>query len=283
MRIILALTLLLLTLEAKSFFSNDTQAQNAKYINSLKDLVIATQKTRGLTNSYLNGNESALLLIHGNRRDMKRAIGIMESLPLSSNKTISTRATNISQALIKLNNKAFKLKPSVTFDTYTEQIEQSLMLAQTVSKQGSSDLNPLGQQASALMMETILPLTEQIGRMRGMGSGVLAKGKITNTQKFSILAMISEIGDLESKLQTDMKTIISKNRDKYDATILTNLSLLRRDISKYTKVTQKTLIKSGNGLNSDDYFTQGTDIISTLVNIFDSNNRAIIEDSKGWL
>ena len=283
MRIILALTLLLLTLEAKSFFSNDTQAQNAKYINSLKDLVIATQKTRGLTNSYLNGNESALLLIHGNRRDMKRAIGIMESLPLSSNKTISTRATNISQALIKLNNKAFKLKPSVTFDTYTEQIEQSLMLAQTVSKQGSSDLNPLGQQASALMMETILPLTEQIGRMRGMGSGVLAKGKITNTQKFSILAMISEIGDLESKLQTDMKTIISKNRDKYDATILTNLSLLRRDISKYTKVTQKTLLKSGTGLNSDDYFTQGTDIISTLINIFDSNNRAIIEDSKGWL
>jgi len=283
MRITLFLALLLLTLEAKSFFSNDTQAQNAKYINSLKDLVIATQKTRGLTNSYLNGNESALLLIHGNRRDMKRAIGIMESLPLSANKTVSTRATNISQALIKLNNKAFKLKPSVTFDTYTEQIEQALMLAQTVSKQGSSDLNPLGQQASTLMMETILPLTEQIGKMRGMGSGILAKGKITDTQKFSILAMINEIGDLESHLQTNMKNIISKNRDKYDATIEKNLFSLQKSISEYTQVTQKTLIKSGTGLNSDDYFTQGTDIISTLINIFDSNNRAIIEDSKGWL
>jgi len=283
MRIILIISLFLFALEAKSLFSNDTQAQNSKYINSLKDLVIATQKTRGLTNSYLNGNESALLLIHGNRRDMKRAIGAMEALPLSSNKIISTRATNISQALIKLNNKAFKLQPSVTFDSYTEQIEQTLMLAQTVSKQGSSDLNPLGQQASVLMMETILPLTEQIGRMRGMGSGIVAKGSINNTQKFSILAMLGEIQDLDSQLQGDMKSIIVANRDKYDNSIEKNLSSLQREITQYSNLTKKRILKGGQGLDADDYFTQGTDIISTLVNVFNSNNRAIIEDSKGWI
>ena len=283
MRIILIISLILFTLEAKSLFSNDTQAQNSKYINSLKDLVIATQKTRGLTNSYLNGNESALLLIHGNRRDMKRAIGAMEALPLSSNKIISTRATNISQALIKLNNKAFKLQPSVTFDSYTEQIEQTLMLAQTVSKQGSSDLNPLGQQASVLMMETILPLTEQIGRMRGMGSGIVAKGSINDTQKFSILAMLGEIADLDSQLQGDMKSIIVSNRDKYDNSIEKNLSSLQREITLYSNLTKKRILKGGLGLDADDYFTQGTDIISTLVNVFNSNNRAIMEDSKGWI
>ena len=283
MRIILIISLFLFALEAKSLFSNDTQAQNSKYINSLKDLVIATQKTRGLTNSYLNGNESALLLIHGNRRDMKRAIGAMEALPLSSNKIISTRATNISQALIKLNNKAFKLQPSVTFDSYTEQIEQTLMLAQTVSKQGSSDLNPLGQQASVLMMETILPLTEQIGRMRGMGSGIVAKGSINNTQKFSILAMLGEIQDLDSQLQDDMKSIILGNRDKYDNSIEKNLSSLQREITLYSNLTKKRILKGGQGLDADDYFTQGTDIISTLVNVFNSNNRAIMEDSKGWI
>ena len=283
MRIIFILALFLLSLEAKSFFSNDTQADNAKYINSLKDLVIATQKTRGLTNSYLNGNESALLLIHGNRRDMKRAIGVMESLPLSSNKTISTRATHISQALIKLNNKAFKLQPSAAFDSYTEEIEQALMLAQTVSKQGSSDLNPLGKETSTLMMETILPLIEQIGRMRGMGSGILAKGKNNNTQKFSILAMMGEIDDLNSQLQTEMKRIVATNRDKYDTKIKKNLTSLQKNILKYTQVTKKSILKSGFDVDSDDYFTQGTDIISTLVNVFNSNNKAIMEDSKGWL
>lgn len=283
MRIFLALTLLIFSLEAKSLFSNDDQADNAKYINSLKDLVIATQKTRGLTNSYLNGNTSTLLLIHGNKRDMKRAIGVMESLPLSSNPIVRDRATNISQALIKLNNKAFKLKPSVTFDSYTEQIEQTLMLAQTVSKQGSKDLNELGQEASTIMMEIILPLTEQIGRMRGMGSGVVAKGAINERQKFAMMAMLDEIDDLGSKLQADMKDVVSRNKDKYDLNIEKNLADVKEAISDYTKLTSTKVLTGGSGLNPDDFFTQGTDIISTLINIYNSNNQAIIEDSKGWI
>lgn len=256
---------------------------NSTYINSLKDLVVATQKTRGLTNSYLNGNESALLLIHGNQRDMKNAIGVMESLPLASNPIVMDRATNISQALIKLNNKAFKLEPSVAFDSYTEQVEQILMLAQTISKQGSQDLNPLGKEASALMMEVILPLTEQIGRMRGMGSGIIAKGSIKNNQKFAILAMLSEIEDLDSKMQTDMRTILAKNKDKYDSGIDRNLISAQKSILEYTNVTKNSVLQDSSSLNADDYFTQGTDIISMLINIFNSNNKAVLADSKGWI
>ncbi|MCD6433278.1 MAG: nitrate- and nitrite sensing domain-containing protein [Sulfurimonas sp.] len=283
MRIFLALTLLIFSLEAKSLFSNSDQADNAKYINSLKDLVIATQKTRGLTNSYLNGNTSTLLLIHGNKRDMKRAIGIMESLPLASNPIVRDRATNISQALIRLNNKAFKLKPSVTFDSYTEQIEQTLMLAQTVSKQGSKELNELGQEASVIMMEIILPLTEQIGRMRGMGSGIVAKGAINDIQKFAMLAMLDEIDDLDSKLQADMKDVLSRNRDKYDLNIDKNLSEVKEAIKKYATLTSTKVLQGGSGLDPNEFFNQGTDIISTLINIYNSNNKAIIEDSKGWI
>ncbi len=283
MKIFFIFAILIFNLHAKSLFSNDKQADTSKYINSLKDLVIATQKTRGLTNSFLNGNESALLMIFGNRSDMKDAIGVMESLPLSQNPTIGERATSISQALIKLNNKALKLEPSIAFSGYTEQIEQALMLAQTVSKQGSEDLNPLGKEASTIMMEVILPLTEQVGRMRGMGSGVVAKGAINNTQKFSMLAMIAEIDNLGSKLQTDMRVVISAHQDKYDSTIEKNLVAVQKAILDYSTLTKTEVLKGKSKLNADDYFTQGTDIISTLINIFNSNNQAIIADSKGWI
>ena len=281
--IIFALLISTLHLQAKSLFSNNEQAENAKYINSLKDLVIATQKTRGLTNGYLNGNESTLLLIHGNKQDMKRALGIMESLPLSSNPIIRDRATSISQALVVLNNKALKLKPDAAFDAYTDQIDQTLMLAQTVSKQGSKNLNKLGQEASALMMETILPLTEQVGKMRGMGSGILAKGKINKTQKFQMLAMINDIDKINAQLQKDMKFIVAGNRDSYDSTIDKNLLLVQKSILKYTSLTKRNILKGKSHLNADDYFAEGTEIISLLINIFDSNNQAIIKDSKGWL
>jgi methyl-accepting chemotaxis protein len=285
MRIFLVIALLILSLQAKSLFSNKEQESNAKYISELKNLVIATQKTRGLTNSYLNGNESALLLIQANKRDMKKAIGEMESLPLSSNPIISSRATSISQALIRLNSKAMTQKASTTFKAYTEQIEQILMLAQTVSKQGSSQLNKLGKEASSIMMESILPLTEQIGRLRGMGSGIIAKKSMKDTQKYAMVAMISEIEDLESKLQAQMSLITASNSEYYSTTVTTDLQKLDKAVKEYVSLTNSKVIAShgASGYSASEYFDKGTDIISTLMLIFDANKKAIVSDSKGWI
>jgi len=283
MRIFLLVAALIFSLEAKSLFSNSDQKESAQYINALKDLVIATQKTRGLTNSYLNGNKSNLLLIHGTKRDMKKAIGTMESLPLSSTPVISKRSTSISEALISLNSKAFKMKSDVAFDGYTEQIEQILMLAQTVSKQHSSDLNPLGKEASAIMMETILPLTEQIGKMRGMGSGIVASGKINETQKFSLVAMLSEISDLDSKLQSSMRDVIYNHKEYYTANVQSELALIQKSIVNYSSLTKNQVLNASASVSSDEYFTKGTDIISSLLKVFNANNKAIIADSKGWI
>ncbi len=284
MRIFLVLALLIFSLEAKSLFSNDEQANNAKYIGALKDLMIATQKTRGLTNSYMSGNKSALLLIHSNKRDMKKAIATMESLPLASHPTIGSSANNISQALTKLGNVAFDQKAEQTFKDYTVQIDQILMLAQSISKQGSKDLNPFGKEASTVMMEVILPLVEQVGKMRGMGSGIVAKKSITDTQKFAIESMLSEIKSLESRLQSSMKTLVSKHNDLYSSSILRELTNLDSAMSDYTKLTEtKVLGHSTVDCVATKYFDYGTDIISTLVKVFNSNNKAIMADSKGWI
>ncbi len=285
MRIVLVIALLIVSLQAKSLFSNKEQESNAKYINELKNLVIATQKTRGLTNSYMNGNESALLLIQANKRDMKKAIGEMEALPLSENPIVSSRATDISQALIKLNSKATSQAASVTFKAYTEQIEQILMLAQTVSKQGSKDLNKLGKEASVIMMETILPMTEQIGKMRGMGSGIVAKRVINKTQKFAMVSMLSEIDDLESKLQAQMSIIMASNKEYYSSTVAKDLENLHKLVKDYVNLTNAKVIslKVSENCVASTYFDHGTDIISTLITIFDANRKAIVADSKGWI
>jgi phage host-nuclease inhibitor protein Gam len=116
-----------------------------------------------------------------------------------------------------------------------------------------------------------------------MGSGVVAKGAINETQTFAMLSMLGEIDDLEAQLQDSMKSIISANSSKYDSTVKRNLTSVKKAIAEYTSLTKESVLKGGKGLNADDYFMQGTDIISTLINIFNSNNRAIIEDSKGWI
>ena len=283
MKILLIALLLLVNVHAKSLFSNNSQEESSKYIGALKDLVISTQKTRGLTNSYLNGNTVALMLVFENKKEMKDAIGNMEASALSSDPVVNSRATAISQALIKLNRKSLKMEPSKAFEAYTEQIEQILMLAQTISRRNSKELNPLGQDASTLMMEVILPMTEYVGRMRGMGSGIAAHGSISEDQKMKVFTMITEIDALQNKVQENMQAILAKHAKAYNNNVSTTLGSIKGDTKEYVNLTKNTLVNTPDTIDSTDYFDQGTDLITLLIKLYDANNRALLEDSKGWL
>ena len=283
MRIFLIITILIFNLQAKSLFSNSEQADSSIYIGSLKDLVIATQKTRGLTNSYMNGNTAALLLVYANRQDMKKAIGTMESLSMAADPIINSRATAISQSLITLNNKAFKQKPSVAFSNYTEQIGQTLMLAQTISKRSAKNLNPFGQEASIVMMEAMLPMTEYVGQLRGFGSGLAAKGKRSENELAKILVLVNEVKTLNTQLQAQMSALISKYPDKLSSSINAEVAVINKSASSYTDFATNKFTKDIQNIDPNIYFENGTKLISKIIKAYNTNNDAILEDSKGWL
>lgn len=283
MRFILIISLVLISLQAKSFFSNSDQADSSVYIGSLKDLVIATQKTRGLTNSFMNGNTAALLLVYDNRNDMKRAIGTMESLPLAADPIINSRATAISQALIKLNNKALKLDSAETFSNYTEQIGQTLMLAQTVSQRFSKDLNPFGQDASKIMMEVMLPMTEYVGQMRGFGSGLAAKGERTQAQLEKINVLANEIDKLNIKLQKQMSLLTSRYPTQFQSSTSQQLQKLNDISNAYISFAKDKFKNDITKIDPNTYFDNGTKLISSIIKVYNTNNKAILEDSKGWI
>jgi len=282
MRLILLTLLLLVNLEAKSFFGNSTQAETSKYVDNLKDLIISTQKTRGLTNSYLNGNVAAMLLVYANRDNMKKAIGNMESFSLASDPVINSRATAISTALIKLNHRAFKQKPAKSFSDYTDQIEQTLMLAQSVSKRFGKDLTPFAKESSSIMMENMLPMTEFTGRLRGLGAGIAAKGKVTKDDKQQIEALIYQLTNANHQLQTQLNQIISKYSDKLPSSINNELSSINTKVKKYTTLAQKTLLTNPSKVNPDDYFDEGTELISAIIRAYNTLDLAMLKDSKGW-
>ena len=283
MRIILLSALLIFTLQAKSLFSNNSQADTSVYIGSLKDLVIATQKTRGLTNSYLNGNTVAMLLVYNNRGDMKKAIGTMESLPMAADPIINSRATTISQSLIKLNNKAFKQKPVETFSQYSEQIGQILMLAQTISKRASKDLNPFGQEASTIMMETMLPMTEYVGQMRGFGSGLAAKKSVNKEELQKIYVLSNEIKNLNSQLTAQMNQLIGKYPNELSSSIKEEIKSVNTTAVSYTSFAEKKFTSEVKEIDPNSYFDNGTELIKKIIKSYNTINTAVLEDSKGWI
>ncbi len=285
MKILLIMTVLLfslVSLDAKSLFSNSDQKDKSKYIAALKDLMIATQKTRGLTNSYLNGNIAAQLLVFGNRNKMKKAIGQMESLPFAADPIINKRATTISQDLIKLNNKAFRKDPTEVFEAYTEAIAQTLMLAQSVSNRDADKMNPVARELTAIMMEDMLPLIEYIGQLRGLGSGLAAKGKVTPAQKDKLVGIMSQIVILSEELQNDMDSVTRKYAEQFDGDINRKVNAVIKSINDYMNFANTNFTKEKYSVDPTEYFDRGTAIISKIVEIYDINNKIIKKDAEGW-
>lgn len=283
MRIFLSILILAFSVYAKTLFSNDKQVDSSQYINSLKDLVIATQKTRGLTNSYLNGNQVALMLVQDAKSDMKKAIDSMESLGLASDPVISQKAAEVSKKLAELNRKAFKLDAKVAFERYTQEIANVLALAQMVSKRSSEHMSPFAKEASQVMMEQMLPLTENVGQLRGMGSGIAAKGETTTEQREKLLIMISETNKINDNLQRNMKDLVSKGSNHYNQDIGSKVSKMNDSIQSYTAFIKKEFYKDAVKVNPDNYFDTGTQIIVQIISIYNETNKAILDNSKGWI
>jgi len=281
-RIFLLMALLIFNLEAKSLFSNAEQADSSVYVSNLKDLLLATQKTRGLTNSYLNGNTETLLLIYGTRGDMKKAIGKMESTSLAADPVVNSRASSISKALIKLNNKAFKRNAEEVFEAYTEQIEEILMLAQTVNQRTAKKLNGFGKEASVVLMETMLPLTEYVGRLRGYGAGIAAKNKVIKSDIEKVYALSTEIKTLNGKLMEQMSALSSKHSGKLPSNLSSQVNAIDKAVKDYVRLAEKKLLKHPEQVDADEYFEKGTELIGRIIKAYNSINRAILEDSKGW-
>lgn len=283
MRVFLLVFIFVFTLQAKPIFSNTDQADSSQYIDALKNLVVATQKTRGLTNSYLNGNLIALMLVQDAKNDMKKAIGTMESLKLASDPVINQRASGMSSKLIELNRKGLKLKSEEAFERYTQEIEQILMLAQTVSKRSAEHMTPFAKDASFVMMEQMLPLTEYVGQLRGYGSGIAAKGAITPEQKENLSAIITGLASLNKELQARIKNVLSSGKKYYPYDAEERAVKMNSAVEAYVEFAKKEFYKESISINPDNYFTNGTEIITQIIWIYDATNKAVLEDSKGWL
>jgi len=272
-----------LNLNAKALFSNDTQAEASKYMSALKNLIVSSQRTRGAVSSFLNGNAMAIDLVYAHQSDMKKAIGEMESLPFAQNPVINSRATSVTRTLISLNNNALDMSADEAFKKYTDAISQALMLAQTVSKQ-FKDLNEFGYKAVDLMLNVILPLSEEMGQLRALGAGATARKSLNARQSAQIKAKLRNIRKLASTLRATALSLYSEYPKVYGSDFKFRLDQAMSSINSLTKLTeQEILSKKDITYNSSRYFSNATNAVDDVVILFDKNSQAVLKDSDGWL
>lgn len=260
---------LLLTLEVMgySFFQSDTSINKAhlELIHTIKDTVINTQKTRGLTNNYMNGNVVAQLLVYGQRKQMLNHFKSMETkfqkLELPPN--FYTNASTLMQRSKALNQGAFKSDSAEVFSAYSNVIEQWMDLNEGIISWQFKEGEPQRYQGLLLLNNVLLPLTENIGKMRGMGSGIVARGYCKEVETKKMQSFVSEIQRYSILLQHHM------SQTHYSALSSRESLAINEHIQEYASLTQQKVISQKDiELVTNEYFDQGTMTISEVLKIY---------------
>jgi len=287
MKILLIIFLTLTSLGAKPIFTNDEQADTSEYISSLKDLLVATQKTRGMTYTYLKGDDSVVFKIMDFHKEMKNALLKLEISELGEDKALKSREQRLSETLIRLNKKSMKMDPDEMFIEYTIAIENILVLADLAQIQSSEHLNPLGKISVENLLKTALPLTEKIGQLRAYGSGAIVEldsGKNVHPLEIhKITVLLQEIESHLRQFEIGATAVSSHYSTDMDSELKLALNKNRDDLDIFLTLTKNIFIEGKpHTSTAPQYFALGTKTIDDLLSIFKLQNKAIKESSKGW-
>ena len=278
--ILLLFMLVIMNASAFSLFGgpDEKQIQKIAYLDSVKDLIVATQKTRGLTNNFMNGNVVAQLLVYNERNEMKKALKSLKRQKATVDGATQEKVAELAKALKQLNKKAFKQKSAQTFQDYTDMINKMLVLGSEVAYASFGKSDTFSQQASALMMDIVLPLTEQIGKTRGLGSGIVARGHSLDVEVPKMTDFVNEVENLSGKLTTNTKAIYIANAKRYPSNLGKQVEAIDSQIRTYVALTRSKVIGQKEiTLDPNDYFDQGTAAISKVLTIFTINKNALTQ------
>lgn len=273
---------------AKPLFSNGDQKEASLYIASLKDLVIATQKTRGMTYTYLEGDKSVVFRIMDFRKEMKKALLKLELSKLGENVALKGREETLSNSLVRLSRKGMKMQSDEMFTEYTIEIENILILANITYNLSASDMDNISKQTLKSLLQVALPLTENLGQLRAFGSGSLAQMNLDNEVNplkiDKIQYLIIEIENSFKKFKISTHTIMN-TYDTIDRIELdVALKKSQYQIDKLLNLTRDVVLSKSNVMiKPNEYFKLATRAIESILKIYTIQNSAINEASKGWI
>jgi len=271
--------LLFLIMTALSLTASSIE-EKADYLENVKDLVILTQKMRGDTNVYIKGGDIYFSEIDEDRekithslRDLRRKF---ETVDIKTNEGFD----KLNIYMQNLNEVASELDSMVTFRAYTLLIDEMIKLGIAVQSNFYLDSCERRKRMSAVMMQNILPMTEHIGKLRGLVAGMAVNGSFNSDEVDFSKEYLTDVSDELEKMIAAMKDLNKRYPNSYPRNLDKQLYRYEVDVKEFITLIDKKFSeaeakKVGNveeiSLDSYDFYTYGTDLIEYTLSFFEMN------------
>jgi methyl-accepting chemotaxis protein len=261
----------------------EKEVVGASYVSKVMKVITSTQKTRGMTNAYLNGAKAIKSKIEAQKQTTESAyrdlVAYDNSLDNLLESTVKLNA--LKSESDSLNRRAFGQKAATTFGEYTALVEKLLAFTTYIANQSNLTLDTElhTYYMMNILTSSIPSMTEALGKTRGKGSGLAAKGAVSDKDKITLLTFIAIIQNSNKSIENALASMYNVKpalRGELDHLY----RQLKDDINTLVEVTNNGLLfAEGDMVDSSSYFALGTRVIGKAMALYNKTD----EQFKAYL
>jgi len=258
------------------------EIKELSYLGNVKDIIISTQKIRGGTYNFLNGSEFAQFGVYKERSLQKNYFKSLDKSYNIGGKKLDALFDTLRTQTKSLNKISFQLEPIDSFRAYSTLINKMIMTNQEASDSFFKKADASVKVSTSIMVDNLIPLSEGLGKLRGLGSGIIARSYCEDEEVDMMYAYISEI-------DKNLRSVIKKTKQwhkespkAFTKNMMRKLELVNKEVKAYKLFAKLKVINMKNiKENSNEYFDKGTSLISKVMELYHLNENIVKDNLQG--
>ncbi|WP_036303538.1 methyl-accepting chemotaxis protein [Methylotenera sp. L2L1] len=257
----------------------ETELQGVTYLNPLRNLIENVQAHRGMSNSYLSGNDSFAEKIDANEKksgdlilnidEIDRKLGTQFNTTANWNK-IKQDLDKIKSNWAQIKSKSIEITSKDSFAAHTDLINQLLEFSLQVADASTLTLDP--EIDSYYLMDIVylrtINVVENMAKIRGLGAGIASRQFATSEEKLKLSILTNQVEASLKSYEHDMLAL--KNYQSTYDQIKPVMSSLHKSISALNTLVKTEIIETeAINLDSKVYFDNATQSINEGYQAYD--------------
>jgi len=252
----------------------DLRVEAVPLIASVGQVLEVLPQHRGLGNAWLNGNKNNSEKLTSLEQKIDTTMrALVNRTDQSSMQGLKSDAQKIQHGWVALKGSWKHSSAGQSFAQHSNLINQLIALSGSIYHQSrivsdpSLDVIHLGE----YMSESVLELNEYFGRIRGLGAGIAATGKITPVQRDKMLKLSVQAEAVRGALVEETAHVVEAYNPSLENALSPPISKLKvaSDVF-FQQVNEQLLNAETIHLDSQQFFNQGSTAIAASLGLFDA-------------
>jgi len=249
--------------------------EKVDYLNNVKELIILTQTMRGNTNVYTKGEKLNMTIVAEDRKEVMESLKKLQGKFKTVDISVDAEFAKVDKYMKALNEVAVDLDSLVTFKANSLLIQEMLRLGSEVQASFFVNDPKLYKDASAMMMNKVLPMTEHLGQLRGLSAGAVACRNCNDDEALEYIKdYLALTADDLDEFTVEMTALQNAYPTKYPKDL--KLASYAKDV-KHFLVHIEELVLEGREIKEQecDLFVQGTKVINKTLEYYQMNEATL--------